>query len=162
MLGVDNSMLEILGVSALLCLALLTFLSRPLLFASLQPELAEAKGVSLRMVGILYLIIVAVATAASIQIVGVLLVFTLLVCPAAAAQRLTSRVGRGLALSIVLALIEAWLGIALAYATDWPVSFWISALSVALYVAACGLRRMPRRGVRLPMAAHPLNGKEHV
>ncbi|CAM5222365.1 hypothetical protein CDEF62S_01104 [Castellaniella defragrans] len=161
-LGVDNSMLEILGVSALLCLALLTFLSRPLLFASLQPELAEAKGVSLRMVGILYLIIVAVATAASIQIVGVLLVFTLLVCPAAAAQRLTSRVGRGLALSIVLALIEAWLGIALAYATDWPVSFWISALSVALYVAACGLRRMPRRGVRLPMAAHPLNGKEHV
>jgi len=161
-LGVDGSMLEILGVSALLCLALLVFLSRPLLFASLQPELAEAKGVSLRTVGILYLIIVAVATAASIQIVGVLLVFTLLVCPAAAAQRLTSGAGRGLALSIVLALMEAWLGIALAYATDWPVSFWISALSVAIYVAACGLRRMPGRGARIPMAARPLNGKEHV
>lgn len=137
-LGVDGAMLRILGASAALCLALLAFISRPLLFASLQPEIAEAKGVSLRAAGILYLIIVAVATAASIQIVGVLLVFTLLVCPAAAAQKLTSRVGRGLLLSILLALAEAWLGIALAYATDWPVSFWISALSVTVYLAAGG------------------------
>lgn len=139
-LGVDGAMLRILGASAVLCLALLALISRPLLFASLQPEIAEAKGVSLRTVGILYLVIVAVATAASIQIVGVLLVFTLLVCPAAAAQKLTSRVGHGLLLSILLALAEAWLGIALAYATDWPVSFWISALSVVVYLTAGGAR----------------------
>jgi zinc/manganese transport system permease protein len=141
-LGVDGTMLRILGASAVLCLALLVLISRPLLFASLQPEIAEAKGVSLRTVGILYLIIVAVATAASIQIVGVLLVFTLLVCPAAAAQKLTRRVSHGLMLSILLALAEAWLGIALAYATDWPVSFWISTLSVAAYLAAGSARGM--------------------
>jgi zinc/manganese transport system permease protein len=87
-----------------------------------------------------------VATAACIQIVGVLLVFTLMVCPGAAAQRVTCRLGCGVALSIVLALAQAWLGIALAYVTDWPVSFWISALSVGTYLAAIVLgRRMFRR-----------------
>jgi zinc/manganese transport system permease protein len=117
-----------------------------LIFATLQPEMAEAKGVSLRTVGILYLAVVAVATAACIQIVGVLLVFTLMVCPGAAAQRVTCRLGCGVALSIVLALAQAWLGIALAYVTDWPVSFWISALSVGTYLAAIVLgRRMFRR-----------------
>lgn len=153
-LGVDRSMLHILGISTASCLALLAFISRPLLFASLQPELAEAKGVSLRTIGILYLIIVAVATAASIQIVGVLLVFTLLVCPAAAAQRLTSRAGQGILLSILLALIEAWLGIALAYLTDWPVSFWISALSVAVYLAACCVQSTALQAV----TRHPIGG----
>jgi zinc/manganese transport system permease protein len=153
-LGVDRSMLRILGISTVGCLALLAFISRPLLFASLQPELAEAKGVSLRTVGILYLIIVAVATAASIQIVGVLLVFTLLVCPGAAAQRLTSRSGSGIILSILLALLEAWLGIGLAYLTDWPVSFWISALSVAVYLAACSVQRVALQTV----TRHPIGG----
>ena len=74
-------------------------ISRPLLFASLQPELAEAKGVSLRLFSVLFLAIVALATAECAQIVGVLLVFTLMVGPAAAAQRLTSQVGLGLVLS---------------------------------------------------------------
>ena len=74
-------------------------ISRPLLFASLQPELAEAKGVSLRLYAVLFLAIVALATAECAQIVGVLLVFTLMVGPAAAAQRLTGSVGRGIVLS---------------------------------------------------------------
>ncbi len=68
----------------------------------------------------LFLAIVALATAECAQIVGVLLVFTLMVGPAAAAQRLTSRIGCGLALAAGLALAEAWGGIALAYWTDWP------------------------------------------
>lgn len=145
-LGVDVNMLWALAVSGILCLILLAAISRPLIFATLQPEMAEAKGVSLRTVGILYLAVVAVATAACIQIVGVLLVFTLMVCPGAAAQRVTCRLGRGVALSVALALAQAWLGIALAYVTDWPVSFWISALSVGTYLAAIILgRRMFRR-----------------
>jgi zinc/manganese transport system permease protein len=145
-LGVDVGMLWTLAVSGILCLIVLAAISRPLIFATLQPEMAEAKGVSLRTVGILYLAVVAVATAACIQIVGVLLVFTLMVCPGAAAQRVTCRLGCGVALSIVLALAQAWLGIALAYVTDWPVSFWISALSVGTYLAAIVLgRRMFRR-----------------
>ena len=65
---------------------------------------------------------------------GVLLVFTLMVGPAAAAQRLTSRVGTGIALSAGLALAEAWGGIALAYWSDWPASFWITTLSATVYL----------------------------
>jgi zinc/manganese transport system permease protein len=121
-----------LGLIGLLALALI---SRPLLFASLQPELAAARGVSLRLQAVLFLVIVALAVAECVQIVGVLLVFTLMVGPAAAAQRLTGRIGWGLALAVVLALLEAWCGIALAYWTDWPTSFWITALSGTVYAA---------------------------
>jgi zinc/manganese transport system permease protein len=74
------------------------------------------------------------ATAECAQIVGVLLVFALMVGPAAAAQQLTSGVATGVLLSGILALVEAWLGITLAFYTDWPTSFWITALSAAVYL----------------------------
>jgi zinc/manganese transport system permease protein len=130
-----------------LCLVMLAVISRPLLFASLQPELAAAKGVSLRLYGVLFLAIVALTTAECAQIVGVLLVFALMVGPAAAAQQLTSAVPTGVLLSAGLALIEAWGGITLAYFTDWPSSFWITALSGAIYLLAALPRRLrARRG----------------
>jgi zinc/manganese transport system permease protein len=140
-LAVDTTTLwalVLLGIFSILALAVI---SRPLLFASLQPEVAEAKGVSLRLYSVLFLAIVAIATAECAQIVGVLLVFTLMVGPAAAAQRICTGVGTGLLLSATLALIEAWLGITLAFYTDWPTSFWISALSAAGYL----LSAIPRR-----------------
>ena len=89
---------------------------------------------------VLFLAIVALATAECAQIVGVLLVFTLMVGPAAAAQRLTTGIGKGVLLSAALALAEAWVGIALAFYTDWPTSFWITVLSVGAYLATL-LRR---------------------
>jgi zinc/manganese transport system permease protein len=109
---------------------------RPLIFASLQPELAEAKGVPLRFISTAFLAIVALAVSACAQIVGVLMVFTLMVGPAAAAQRVTQGLWSGLALSALLALAEAWLGITMAYETDWPVSFCIALLSALVYFAA--------------------------
>lgn len=117
-------------------LVALAAMSRPLLFATLAPEMAEAKGVSLRLVSVLFLAIVAVAVAEAAQVVGVLLVFALMVGPAAAAQRLTSRLAPGIALSVALALAETWLGIALAYVTDWPATFWIVLVSCAAYFLA--------------------------
>ena len=122
-----------LGIVTLLILAVI---SRPLLFATLQPELAEAKGVSLRRYSVFFMIVVALATSQSAQIVGVLLVFALMVGPAASAQRFTASIPVGIALSAALALAEAWLGITLAYYTDWPSSFWIVALSVAVYLVS--------------------------
>ena len=132
-LGVDGESLLWLVVLAVLSIAVLAVVSRPLLFASLQPELAEAKGVPVRMVSVVFLGIVAVAVSESSQIVGVLLVFTLMVGPAAAARNLSPRFGVGIALSAALALAEAWGGVALAWFTDWPVSFWITALSALAY-----------------------------
>lgn len=135
-LGVSSDTLWWLAMLAVFSLVVLAILARPLLFASLQPELAEAKGVSLRLVSMLFLGIVALATAESVQIVGVLLVFTLMVGPGATAQKLTSRLGTGILLSGLIALGETWLGITLAYFTDWPTSFWITLLSALAYLLA--------------------------
>jgi zinc/manganese transport system permease protein len=135
-LAVDVETVWILLGLGIISIAVLAVISRPLLFASLQPELAEAKGVSLRLYSVLFLAVVALATAECAQIVGVLLVFALMVGPAAAAQRLTTGIGRGLLLSAALALFQAWAGITLAFYTDWPSSFWITALSAGTYLFA--------------------------
>jgi zinc/manganese transport system permease protein len=131
--GVTLATLAVLIGLAAISLLALAAIARPLLFSSLQPELAEAKGVHPRLISMLFLGIVALTTAACAQVVGVLLVFALMVGPAAAAQRLTARLSHGVALAALLALAQAWGGIALAYETDWPASFWITALSAAGY-----------------------------
>jgi zinc/manganese transport system permease protein len=138
--GVD-AVWALLGL-AIASLGALAAISRPLLFATLAPELAEAKGVSLRLVSVLFLAIVAIAVAEAAQVVGVLLVFALMVGPAAAALALTARIGTGIALAVCLALIETWAGIALAYATDWPATFWIVLLSCAVYFASVVVTRV--------------------
>jgi zinc/manganese transport system permease protein len=146
-LGVDTATvwtLLALGVVAVIALAII---ARPLLFASLQPELAEAKGVSLRLLSVLFLAIVALAVAECAQIVGVLLVFALMVGPAAAAQHCTTRFAGGIAVAVLLALAEAWLGLTLAFYTDWPTSFWITALSTGVYLLTV-LARSLRLGSR--------------
>lgn len=145
-LAVDvDTIWRLLGLGVV-CLAALGVISRPLLFASLQPELAEAKGVPLRLYAILFLVIVAVATAECVQIVGVLLVFALMVGPAAAAQQLTRAMMSGVLLSALLALVVAWLGITLAFYSDWPTSFWITALSSAMYLLVIPIGRLLRDG----------------
>ncbi|WP_028535821.1 metal ABC transporter permease [Paludibacterium yongneupense] len=144
-LGVDGTTLYLLAASSLLCLCALAMISRPLIFASLQPELAEARGLPLRLVSMLFLAIVALATALCTQVVGVLLVFALMVGPGAAAQQLTRKLGRGVALAVALALAETVGGIVLAYRSDWPVSFWITALSCGGYLAAAAWRHRQTR-----------------
>src|SRR3972149_2282255 len=140
-LAVDRAMILTLALLGAITLAGPGAIMRPLIFASLQPELAEAKGVPLRFVSIALLATVALAVSACAQIVGVLMVFTLMVGPAAAAQRVTTGLWSGLALSAALALGEAWLGIVLAYYTDWPVSFCIALLSALGYFVCLGLPR---------------------
>jgi zinc/manganese transport system permease protein len=135
-LAVDHGMIATLAVLGAITLLALGAIMRPLIFASLQPELAEAKGVPLRFVSTAFLAIVALAVSECAQIVGVLLVFTLMVGPPAAAQRLTTGLWSGLILAAALALAEAWLGLTLAYYTDWPVSFCIAVLSALGYFAA--------------------------
>ena len=132
-LGVSHETLVVLAGLAVVSLGALAIIMRPLLFASLQPELAEAKGVSLRLVSILFLAITALAVAASTQIVGVLLVFALMVGPAAAAQNVATRLSTGVLLSAVFALVQAWLGLTLAFYSDWPTSFWITILAAGVY-----------------------------
>lgn len=138
-LAVDRATIATLTVLALVALGALAVIMRPLVFASLQPELAEAKGVPMRLVSTAFLAVVALAVSQCAQIVGVLLVFTLMVGPPAAAQRLTASLWGGIALAAGLALAEAWLGLTVAYYTDWPVSFCIACLSALGYFGAIGL-----------------------
>jgi zinc/manganese transport system permease protein len=135
-LGVDSSALLTLGVLAVGSFVALAVILRPLIFASLESELAEARGVPVRFVSVAFLAIVAVAVAECTQIVGVLLVFTLLVGPAAAAQNVSRGLMGGVALAAGLALAEAWGGLTLAFYTDWPTSFWITALSGLVYLSS--------------------------
>ena len=134
------------SASASVTLAALAVISRPLLFASLQPELAEAQGrVAPPGVGMLFLAIVALAVAQSIadrrRAAG------LHADGRAAGRRAAPRPAAsasGVALAAGLALAEAWLGITIAYYTDWPTSFWITLLSALVYLAAAAHSR--RRG----------------
>ena len=135
-LAVDRGMIATLAALGAITLAALAAIMRPLIFSSLQPELAEAKGVPVRFISVAFLAIVALAVSESAQIVGVLLVFALMVGPPATAQRLASGLWTGIALSALIALAEAWLGIVIAYYTDWPVSFCISLLSALGYFLA--------------------------
>jgi zinc/manganese transport system permease protein len=148
-LAVDHGMIATLAALGVVTLAALAVIMRPLIFSSLQPELAEAKGVPVRFLSVAFLAIVALAVSESAQIVGVLLVFALMVGPPATAQRLVNGLWSGIALSATIALAEAWLGIVIAYYTDWPVSFCISLLSALGYF----LTRLPmpiRRGMVAP------------
>ncbi len=134
--AVDRPALLTLAASSAFSLGGLALMARPLLFASLQPELAEARGVRPRLLSVLFLGVVGVVVAGAAQVVGVLLVFALLVAPAAAAQRLTPRLWPGIALSVALAVAAALLGITMAFFTDWPASFCITVLSALAYLAA--------------------------
>ena len=145
-LAVRGGTVVLLAGLAVVSLTALAFISRPLLFATLQPELAEAKGVPLPAVGIAFMAVVALTVSASVQIVGVLLVFALMVGPAAAAERLTTTLRAALTVAAALALLEAWTGIVVAYYTDWPTSFCISALSALVYFAVLAV---PRRAAEV-------------
>jgi zinc/manganese transport system permease protein len=146
--GVNDGQLVVLGSVAVVVLAVLAFAYRPLLFASVDPEGAEARGVSLRLISVLLLLLLALTTAEAIQVVGVLLVLTLVITPAAAATRLTARPMLALVLSIAIAFGATEGGILLSLVKPWPTSFFISALSFAVYVAAraVGMARRGRAG----------------
>lgn len=127
-------------------LVILGIVARPLTFASLQPELAEAKGVSPLILGTVFMLLVALAVAESVQVVGILLVFSLMVAPPATAMRLTRHISTGVALSVALALAQAWAGLTLAYHTNWPTTFWITVLGGGSYLAANAVSPLLRRG----------------
>ena len=115
--------------------------SRPLLFASVDPEVAAARGVPVRLVTILFLVLLGATVAEAVQAVGALLVVALLVTPAAIAQELTSRPLPGMLLSAAVGVALVWAGLALAFYLPYPVSFFVTALAFAGHVLAAGTGR---------------------
>ncbi len=134
--GVSDTQLRNLAIVGTVVLLGLALLYRPLLFSSVDPEIAAARGVPLRALSVAIFLLLALTTAEAIQVVGVLLVLTLVITPAAAAQRLTGRPTLVLLLSVAIALVSTEGGILLSLAKPWPPSFFITAISFACYVAA--------------------------
>ena len=135
-LGVTQAQVLTLLVIAVVALVLLAAGARPLLYSTVDRELARASGLPVAALDVVFLLLLALAVAATSQITGVLLVFAVLVAPPAAAQQLTSRPLAGLLLGIVFALLVVWLGLAAAYFTPWPVGFYTTTFAFAVYVIA--------------------------
>lgn len=133
------------AIGLLACLALLA-ISRPLLFGSLDPEVAATLGVPLRAIGVGFLALLAVVAAEAAQAIGALLLLGLLAAPGGAARLLTANPWRGLALSALIALGSMWAGLALSYeVSSLPASFAVVAVAAALFALA-GLRAWLRAG----------------
>jgi zinc/manganese transport system permease protein len=160
--GVSDRQVLVLAGVAVLVLCILAAVYRPLLFASVDPEAAEARGVPLRLLSLILLLVVALTTAEAIQVVGVLLVLTLVITPAAAATRLTARPGLALVLSIAIAVGSTEGGILLSLVKDYPTSFFISAITFAVYVVArlAGARRASRAGRAVAVEEHATEGRK--
>jgi len=156
-LSVTRSDILIALCCGLAILLVLLAIFRPLLFASVDPELAQTRGVPVRALSIVFLLLLGVATAESVLVVGVLLVFALLVAPAAAATRWTRRPLTSLLLAVLLSLCFTWGGLILAFVgtgRHLPVGFYISALAALSYFISVGIHRFrfPRR---FKPPAHP-------
>jgi zinc/manganese transport system permease protein len=109
---------------------------RPLLFSSLDEEIAEARGVSVALMSVVLLVILAVTTSVATPIVGVLLTFALLVGPAATAAILSPRPPRAMALSVALSVVYVWVGLAVSYWVDFPPSVFVTGMALAVYLGA--------------------------
>lgn len=136
------------AIAGLAASAALLLMARPLLFLSLDPDVAASRGVSVRALSAIFLVLVAVTVADAVQAVGALLVFALMVTPAAISQTLISRPYLALAVSALVAVAAVWLGLALAFWLPYPASFFITALSFTAYVVV----RLAA-GARAPAAA---------
>jgi zinc/manganese transport system permease protein len=135
-LGVADADLREIALTALVTLLVIALIARPLLFASLDPVVAASRGAPVRLLSYGFLLLLALAVAQATQVVGVLLIFALLVAPAATAQRLTARVGRGVALSVGIALLITWSSLTAAYLSSYPVGFFITTFALGSYLAA--------------------------
>ena len=132
-LSVARTNVVIITVMSILVLLALSILFRPLLFSSIDPEIAEARGVPTQFLSVVFMLILAATVAVAVQVVGTLLIFALIIVPAATALHLTNKSGTAILLSVLLGLSFTWGGLIMAFLTPLPVSFYISGLAAVTY-----------------------------
>ncbi|HUB93158.1 MAG TPA: metal ABC transporter permease [Verrucomicrobiae bacterium] len=133
-LGISQTDVIVTLVAGIAVLLTVSLFYRPLLFTSLDEDVAEAKGVPVLGLGLLFMLILAVTTSIAVQVVGVLLIFALLVTPAAIAERLATRPKNGVVISVITALLATWIGLFTSFYLPYPVSFFIITLVFVLYI----------------------------
>jgi zinc/manganese transport system permease protein len=148
-LGVSDRQVVGLLVAGGIALLALVILGRPLLFASVDADVARARGVPVRLVGGAFLVLLGVVAAGTSQVTGSLLVLALLVAPAATAAQLTARPVVGMLIAIGVAVAVTWVGECVAFYSPYPVGFWVTTFAFAAYLAARGVAALAlRRGAR--------------
>jgi zinc/manganese transport system permease protein len=132
-LGVSTTEILPVAILAVVCAAAVFFLYRPLLLSSAAPEIAEARGLRVHRLEMMFLIVLALATAMTVPVVGAFLIFSLMIGPPAAARAITARPLLAMALSVGLALITVWTAIASSYWTNWPIGFFVGMYGAFIY-----------------------------
>jgi zinc/manganese transport system permease protein len=157
-LGVSTSEILPTALIGLACIAAVAVVYRPLLLASITPEVAEAKGIRPHRIELIFLVILALATAMTVPVVGALLIFSLMIGPPAAARSVTSRPLLAMILSVAIALATVWVAIAASYLYNWPVGFFVGVLGALSYGCGRGWAAWQRRGrarsAAVPALAH--------
>ena len=154
-LGISAGQVAVLAAVGAAVLAVLAVIGRPLWFASVDPDVAAARGVPVRALSVAFLVLLGAAVAETAQITGALLVFALLVMPAATAQRLTARPLASLVLTVVIGWAVTWAGLIAAYYSSYPIGFYVTSFAFAAYLAAhiaAAARHRLRQHVRLAEA----------
>ncbi len=135
-LGITAGQVTVLAAAGAAVITLLAVIGRPLLFASVDPDVAAAHGVPVRALSVAFLVLLGTAVAETAQITGALLVFALLVMPAATAQRLTPRPRASLVVTVVIGWAVTWAGLIAAYYSPYPIGFYVTTFAFAAYLAA--------------------------
>lgn len=160
-LGISVHDVWFIAIASIVTIAVMAAIYRPLLFASLDEDVAEARGVPVRALSVVFLIVVAVAVTAAVQVVGVLLIFALLVTPGAIADRVCRTPARAVALCVGLSLVFVWAGLTVTYYSQFPVGFLITGFAFAGYLLARVLTGR-RRQATASSATDPIAPTEHT
>ncbi|WP_323958793.1 metal ABC transporter permease [Arthrobacter sp. JZ12] len=155
--SVDQVQLALLASCAVVVIVALAAIWRPLTFASVDPELAEARGVPVRGLSLAFMFLLGVSVALSIQVVGALLVLALLITPAAAALKVTSSPKLVVLLSVIFACTSVVGGILLALGGRIPISPYVTTISFLIYLVCriVSWRRSRRSTTSVPRVAQP-------
>jgi zinc/manganese transport system permease protein len=145
-LGISSDDVLLTLAASLVILFAVSILYRPLLFASLDENVAESKGLPVAWLGMVFMLLLAIATSFAVQVVGVLLIFSLMVTPAATAQHLARSPRRVIVISVGIALLATWSGLFIAFYEPYPVSFYITSIVFFVYLMV----RVLHRKIKVP------------
>jgi zinc/manganese transport system permease protein len=133
-LGISRADVMVTLVAGFIVIMAILSLYRRLVFSSLNEDVAEAKGISVLSTGMIFMLILAIATSIAVQVVGILLIFALMVTPAATAQRLARTPIEGILISVLIALLSTWVGLFISFYISFPVSFFIVSIVFSVYL----------------------------
>ena len=140
-LGLQPAQVAVGSVTGIATVIATVLVARPLLFLSVDPDVAVARGVNSRVLTAVFLVLLAVTVAESVQAVGALLIFALMVTPAAISQNVTARPWLGMAMSALIAVGVVWGGLVLSFYISLPASFFITTLAFGIYLVSLVGRR---------------------